>query len=270
MPLHDHPMLLQSKLSAPAADVVLYSRAYPKQVFCKPHFTQVFKEKGNLSGFDEVVPVVPSSVPPSPAPSDAPAGENHVENSPRPTPPKPSMSTRRPEDFQSGFEPEYVPSTISKLQTDKCGKCMKKVFAIGKIEVDGRRVMFQSGMGGLCRAAVCFFQGISFLRSVLISLLRISCAMKLHKRRTADSSSRGWPPESDGFQWGAFKRPLGPGPETPCAGACCLTSLRRTLSRSPWHLNCFRCATCSCQLDLEMYKAGPKKEAVYCFKHGPK
>lgn len=111
-----------------------------EKVFCKPHFTQVFKEKGNLSGFDEVQPLVSSSVPASPAPSEAAGDHHHVENSPKPTPPKPNMSLRRPEDFQSGFEPEYVPSTISKLQTDKCAKCQRKVFAIGKIEVDGRCV----------------------------------------------------------------------------------------------------------------------------------
>lgn len=100
----------------------------------------MFKEKGNLSGFEEVNVQPILSVPSSPAPSDAPAGEsNHVESSPRPTPTKLNVP-RRPEDFQSGFEPEYVPSTISKLQTDKCAKCLKKVFAIGKIEVDGRCV----------------------------------------------------------------------------------------------------------------------------------
>lgn len=112
------------------------------RLFCKPHFTQVFKEKGNLSGFEEVQ-TQPQSVPASPAPSEAGgSGEGHIiQESPRPTPPKSRESVRRPEDFQSGFEAEYVPSTISKLGTTQCAKCKTKVFAIGKIDVDGRRAM---------------------------------------------------------------------------------------------------------------------------------
>ena len=39
--------------------------------------------------------------------------------------------------------------------------------------------------------------------------------------------------------------------------------------RSVWHTDCFRCATCNCQLSAAAYAAGPEGEP-YCLKHASK
>ena len=46
-----------------------------------------------------------------------------------------------------------------------------------------------------------------------------------------------------------------------------LTVARRP--RSVWHVDCFRCATCNCQLSASAYAAGPEGEPV-CLKHASK
>jgi hypothetical protein len=38
---------------------------------------------------------------------------------------------------------------------------------------------------------------------------------------------------------------------------------------SVWHVDCFRCATCNCQLSASAYAAGPEGEPV-CLKHASK
>lgn len=134
-----------------------------EKLYCKPHFTQIFKEKGNLTAFGEE-----HVIPPSPA---RPPSAEQAEPPSQPTPPPP---VRRPEDFQSGFAPEYVPTKISKLGGGQCAKCKTKVFPIGKVDAES----------------------------------------------------------------------------------------------SVWHMHCFRCATCSCQLDAESYKFS--EQNLYCFKHGPR
>ena len=105
-----------------------------EKLYCKPHFTQLFREKGSLAAFDEGV-VRPTVSSPQAEP----------ERSPERPPPKPAVvtPTRRPEDFQSGFEPEYVPTKISKLGGGTCQKCKAKVFPIGKVQVDSRRARAQ-------------------------------------------------------------------------------------------------------------------------------
>jgi len=108
-----------------------------ERLYCKPHFTQLFKEKGNLSAFG-----VENGGALSPAPSrtvsQSPADFARPAETPSPAPPSARASMRQ-EDMQSGFEPEFVIQKISKLGATKCATCNTKVFPIGKVEADGRR-----------------------------------------------------------------------------------------------------------------------------------
>jgi hypothetical protein len=48
-----------------------------------------------------------------------------------------------------------------------------------------------------------------------------------------------------------------------------LTRCVHRSARSVWHVDCFRCATCNCQLSASAYAAGPEGEPV-CLKHASK
>ena len=100
-----------------------------EKLYCKPHFTQLFKAKGNLSAFGE--PGAAMGVASSPM-----RNQWAEEKASEKTPPPPVV--RRPEDFQSGHPPEYVPTKISRLGAGPCSSCKAKVFAVGKIEMEGR------------------------------------------------------------------------------------------------------------------------------------
>ncbi len=112
-----------------------------EKLYCKPHFTQLFKAKGNLSAFGE--PGAATGV------VSSPLRNQWAEAAPVVSPPAP-VAARRPEDFSSGFAPEYVPTKISRLGAGPCTSCKAKVFAVGKVEQEGRRASYLSIPGASC------------------------------------------------------------------------------------------------------------------------